>query len=150
AASAAWSVDQVTPETTIGSGPADPIASHSATFSFSADLPGCTFECALDAAAFAACSSPVTYDHVGDGSHTLRVRATTAAHDVDPTPAGYTWTIDTTGPTTTITSGPQSGGYAGAAVTFTFTSEPGATFECALDSDPFGACSGDGRHDLID
>ena len=47
-------VDTVDPETAIGSGPADPANAASATFGFSSDEAGATFECRLDSAAFAA------------------------------------------------------------------------------------------------
>ncbi len=50
-----------------------------------------TFNCSLDAAAFAACTSPQTYSGLTNGSHTFQVRAVDAAGNVDPTPATYTW-----------------------------------------------------------
>ena len=51
---------------------------------------------------------------------------------------------DNTPPETTIESGP-SGTITDPTPTFTFSSdEPGSTFECRIDSDPFAACSGPG------
>src|SRR5205823_977866 len=53
-----------------------------------------SFECALDSAAFAACSSPVSYSGLGDGPHSFRVRARDPAGNLDPTPTERSWTID--------------------------------------------------------
>jgi hypothetical protein len=68
------------------------------------------------------------------------VRATDAAGNTDATPAFRNWTVDTTPPHTTIHSGP-SGPTNDVTATFTFSSEPGATFECSLDGAPFSPCT---------
>ena len=69
-ASFSWSIDTTPPETSIDSGPPDPTNSSSATFTFSADEAGSTFECSLDGAPFGACAAE--YDDLADGGHTLR------------------------------------------------------------------------------
>jgi hypothetical protein len=84
--------DTTPPETTITSGPASMTTSSSATFQFTATEPS-TFQCSLDTAPFAGCSSPATYSGLGAGSHTFRVHATDAAGNTDPTPAQQTWTV---------------------------------------------------------
>ncbi len=96
--------DTTPPDTTITSGPDDPSTSADAAFTFSATEPGSTFACALDGAAFTACTSPQSYPGLADGPHTFAVRATDAAANTDPTPASWSWTIDTTAPTVTDTS----------------------------------------------
>jgi large repetitive protein len=89
--------DSTPPDTVIESGPQEAANTPSATFTFSADEAGSTFDCSLDGAAFAECSSPATYIDLANGSHTLRVRAADAADNVDATPAERTWTVtDTT------------------------------------------------------
>jgi hypothetical protein len=58
---------------------------------FSAES-GATYECRLDGGAWAACTSPKTYTGLGLAQHTVNVRATDAAGNVDPSPATATWT----------------------------------------------------------
>ncbi len=89
------------PATAIDSAPADPTNLTSATFTFSSDEPGSSFQCALDGPTFSGCTTPQTYQGLTPGSHGFQVRATDPAGNVDPTPAGTTWTIDQTPPTVT-------------------------------------------------
>jgi hypothetical protein len=115
--------------------------STSAAFTFSASEPGSTFQCALDAFPFAACTSPRQLSGLGQGAHQLRVRAIDPAGNVDPSPASRSWTIDTLAPNTTIVSGPV-GTVLSPFATFAFgASEAGSTFECALDRGAFAACT---------
>jgi hypothetical protein len=88
-------VDTTPPETTITAGPSGTTSSTAASFEFSSSEAGSTFECLLDGAAYAACTSPTVYSDLAPGSHTFGVRATDAAGNVDATPATRTWTIDT-------------------------------------------------------
>jgi hypothetical protein len=91
-ASSTWTIDTAAPDTSIGSGPADPTTATSATFDFTSE-PGAGFECQLDGGGWAACFSPATYDTLAPGPHTFEVRASDAATNTDPTPAVHTWTI---------------------------------------------------------
>ena len=86
-------VDTIAPETAIVSGPADPTSETTADFTFSADEAGATFECSLDGAPFAACSSSQFYSALSPGAHVFEVRALDAAGNVDPTPAAHGWTV---------------------------------------------------------
>ena len=91
-------VDETDPETTIvdgpNLGPATDLASGPlAAFVFGADEAGATFECALDGAPFAACSTPQEYSSLAPGERTLAVRAVDTAGNVDETPATRTWTV---------------------------------------------------------
>ncbi|MCQ6270216.1 DNRLRE domain-containing protein [Pseudarthrobacter sp. R1] len=108
AARHAWSVssgggDTTAPETTITSGPAEASTSTStsATFEFTSTEAGSTFQCSLDSAAYVACTSPRTYTGLSVGSHTFNVRAIDAAGNTDATPATRTWSVSSTGGTTT-------------------------------------------------
>jgi glucose/arabinose dehydrogenase/Ca2+-binding RTX toxin-like protein len=87
--------DTTPPETTITSGPTSPTTQTSATLAFSSNETGSTFECALDLGSFLSCTSPVSYSVPAVGGHEVRIRATDPAGNVDPTPASFTWTIET-------------------------------------------------------
>jgi Big-like domain-containing protein len=90
------------PETTISSGPSGLTASFDATFSFTSDEAGSTFECSLDGAAFASCTSPTSYAGLADGAHTFSVQATDQWTNTDPNPASHSWTIDAIAPNVSL------------------------------------------------
>jgi concanavalin A-like lectin/glucanase superfamily protein len=139
----AWSVDTRTPDTQIVDGPNGPSPSTTATFTFfSPDAgAGATFQCALDGAAFAACSSPSSYTGLREAAHTFAVRVRDAVGNLDPTPATRSWTVDLTPPTTTITDGP-TGTVPIASASISFSSnEAGSTFGCSLDGGSFAPCT---------
>lgn len=132
-----FKVDATAPNTSIDIGPGA-FSTADVTYSFSSDENG-TFECSLDAAAYSACTDPITYIGLADGSHTFSVRAIDSFGNVDLTPATHTWTVDTTPPDTTITAGPT---LAGTTTQFSFTSDDStATFECQLDGGGYAACT---------
>jgi uncharacterized protein YkwD len=86
---------QVQSRAHITDGPAGETAQTQATFAFEADEPTplstVGFECRLDGAAWAACTSPQRVDGLGGGPHSFAVRATGAL--ADPTPDERTWTV---------------------------------------------------------
>ena len=84
-------------KTTITSGPADPSASSTATFTFVSNDPEAQFACALDSEAFRGCTSPLTRTGIPDGRHTLFVFSI-VGRDRERTPAYLTWTVDTVPP----------------------------------------------------
>jgi len=93
--------DTTPPDTTITSNPTNPTTSTSASFSFTSSESGSTFQCQLDGGGYASCTSPKSYaGPLSTGSHTFDVKATDAASNTDPTPASYTWTINSPGPQT--------------------------------------------------
>jgi hypothetical protein len=75
------------PETTIDVAPKAKTRKRKATFQFSSSVSTATFECALDSAPFAACTSPHTMK-VKFGKHLFRVRASDGGN-TDQTPAEY-------------------------------------------------------------
>jgi hypothetical protein len=80
------------PDTTITKGPKNKTKKKAATFEFTANEPGATFECSLDGGAFAPCTSPDTIK-VKKGKHTFAVRAKDAAGNADGSPASDDWKV---------------------------------------------------------
>ncbi len=149
-----WTVDTEAPDTQITDQPAALANTASAKFEFSGSDPGgsglASFQCRLDssqAADWAACTSPKQYSALAEGPHSFEVRAIDQAGNTDPSPASFSWTIDTTPPAVGIDSGP-AGLTNDPTPTFGFSSEPGASFECSIDTGTpaFGPCSGAGAH----
>ncbi len=113
-ASFAWVVDLASPDTTITAGPAEgsTTGGTTATFEFTgADettaAARLTFECALDGAAFAPCTTGVSYGGLSRAPHTFQVRAVDQAGNVDQSPAVRTWTIAAAAPTITWANPPD-------------------------------------------
>jgi hypothetical protein len=132
-------VDGTPPITAITSKPSNPTNVTSASLAFTASE-SATFECVLDGAAFAPCTSPNGYPTLADGSHTFRVKATDTAGNAGPETT-YTWTIDTVAPTVVITQKPSNPNSTTSA-TFAFTaSQNGSSFSCRLDEGGFQPCS---------
>jgi hypothetical protein len=134
-----FTVDLTAPNTTL-----TPIATPSndatPTFSFTATEAGSTFQCRVDVAAFAPCTTPFTIAALSGGSHSFDVRAIDPAGNTDGTPATQTFVIDLTLPDTTIDGGP-AGPTNDATPTFTFSSSETSTFECRVDVAAFTACT---------
>ena len=120
--------------------------------------PSATFECRVDRGAtevyaWGGCGSPATVDLTlkPDGAYTWSVRQTDAAGNQGPTTTG-SYTLDTTGPATSIAAAPASPG-SGRSPEWTFSSETGATDECKVDRgvtpvDPWDDCSNPATVDL--
>jgi CSLREA domain-containing protein len=137
-----FTVETSAPDTTITSGPAGLTNDSTPSFGFESNEPASIFQCRIDSAAFAPCTSPyVPPAPLGDGAHTFDVVATDPAGNADPSAASRAFTVDTAPPETTIDSGPPEL-TTDSTPTFAFSSDdPGATFECSLDSGPFAACT---------
>jgi uncharacterized repeat protein (TIGR01451 family) len=114
--------DTAPPDTTVtGNPPAFDDASATFAFTGTDDVTpaaNLTYEYSLDGGTFATAASGMTLNNLPDGSHTFEVRAVDAAGNVDPTPASYTWVVDTVA--TTVAVGAPSQAYANAAATVTF------------------------------
>ena len=99
------STDTTGPTVTITSAPDDPTSASRADFSFIGDdgtgSGVASYECRLDSAAFAPCTSPQRYLSLGEGTHRFRVRALDVAGNVGPE-AMHVWRVDRSPPSITI------------------------------------------------
>jgi hypothetical protein len=91
-ASHTWTIDATAPETTLGSAPRSGTTAVAATFTFSASE-AASFECKLDDASFAPCTSPRSYAALSRRAHSFEVRAIDTVGNVEPAPAAHRWTI---------------------------------------------------------
>jgi large repetitive protein len=132
----AWTIDLTDPTATITAKPSNPSNVASPSFEFTASEPS-TFRCKLDAAAFAACSSPKPYTGLANGSHTFTVEATDTAKNVGI--AVYTWTIDTVAPATPVITGQPSSSSNTRSASFSFTATD-STF-CRVDGAAPAPCT---------
>lgn len=154
-------LDETPPETAILSKPADPSTSPVASFTYGSNEAGSTFQCKLDGGSFSGCpAGGITYSGLAEGSHSFQVRAIDASHNIDPSPAGYSFSVVLSspapagggaGPAPTARKGasgvPNTTIAKGAArthdrtPTFRFgSSKGGATFQCKLDGGAFRTC----------
>jgi hypothetical protein len=154
-----WDVDNAAPdttppETTLLSKPPDPSESASATFTYSSNEPGSSFECKLDSGAFEACpATGIAYGGLGNGAHTFQVRAKDGSGNVDESPTGFSWTVAARVPlapsppsfvaqipqTTIIGKPPARTTDRTPTLRFKSTLSP-AAFECKIDGKPFKRC----------
>jgi outer membrane protein OmpA-like peptidoglycan-associated protein len=133
--------DTTPPDTTIDSGPSALSSTAAASFEFSADEAGTTFECSLDAGTWEPCTSALDYSGLADGPHSFEVRAVDGSANADPTPASRAWTVDTSAPAAPeILSGP-SGTTTERHAGFAFAGEPDATLECRVDGGAWTPCA---------
>jgi hypothetical protein len=141
-----WNVDSSSSLATISVHPANISNVTSPSFSFDASSSSgvAAFECKLDSASFTACTSPQSYTGLTEGSHTFSVRPIDASANAGVA-VSFSWTLDTTAPIATISSGPNAvvNSTAGS-LSFSGTDSGGATissYECKLDSASYTSCS---------
>ncbi len=124
-------------DTVITSAPDSITSATTVTLTFEDPLnPEATaFECSLDGGDWVPCDGgSVTYDDLGDGSHTLLVRAVGADGQPDATPAFATWVVDTTTPDTLAVSCPDDPSQSSSAqVSVSSNAEGAVSYFCAID-----------------
>ncbi len=146
-AAANWTVNNNAPVITIANRPQDNTMSRNANFTFSGVLDGVAvtdFQCSLDNAAFAACTSPINYTNLADGQHTFRVQGRNNNNEY-MNPVTVTWRVDNIAPNApTITTNVQPIS-ASANASFMFTANDGnsgiAGYQCSRDGAAFAACT---------
>jgi hypothetical protein len=135
-----WTVDLTPPSTQITSRPPPLSNTTTSTFTFTSPDATATFRCTLNGGAPAACTSPVSYTGLSDGTRSLLIQAVDPAGNVDPLAQPLTWSVDTTPPDTTLAN---PGNLTGEQVVeFSFTSsEAGSTFQCSFRNAAFAPCT---------
>lgn len=136
-----WSIDRTLPEASFTDiTPAESVTnSLTKTFTFQASESS-SFECALDGAAFAACTSPANVESLSEGDHRFEVRPIDAAKNVGSV-ISYAWSVDVTAPEVILgTVAPMPGLTNASAISAEFSSGEAATFYCSLDGAPSSAC----------
>ena len=86
--------DTDSPETSKGKGPKRKIEKRKATFEFSSDEPGSSFECALDKKPPKPCTSPAKVKKLKDGKHTFTTTAIDPAGNRDSSPAVWKFKVE--------------------------------------------------------
>lgn len=134
-------VSYTIPGTEITSGPADAIGTTSALFQMASTEADSILECQMDFGEYEVCASPLELSGLDQGAHTLRVRAVNSMDNFDPTPATWSFAVDSIAPITTIDGGP-TGKTEIRRPEFRFSStEFGVSFNCRFDTDQFGTCA---------
>jgi hypothetical protein len=89
------------------------------------------YECKLDLGAFATCpNAGIEYTGLAEGSHTFEVRGVNVS-GADPSPAKYSWIVDTVAPTAAIDTHPTDPSR-GDSVAFAFHASESSSFQCSL------------------
>lgn len=128
------------PTPTITNGPSGATTATSARFVFTGAR-GDSYECSLDGAAFAACTSPKSYSGLRDGVHAFSVRERTRAGQVGD-PVSRSWTIDTRAPPAPVIVQQPPAVTNQTSARFAYTDgEAGVTYECKIDGVAFQSCT---------
>jgi predicted phage tail protein len=150
-----FTVDTTGPAASLTSAPPATITANTASVAFTVDDPTATAWCSLDGALPATCTSPVSYDSLADGPHTLAIYAIDAVGNQGPTRTAN-FMVSTTAPTVTLNSVPSPlSNSTTAAVAFSLD-DPTATAWCSLDGALSTPCTsavsysglGDGPHTI--
>ena len=138
-----WVIDLTVPTVSFTQMPLALTSLNTATFAFSgAGI--VTYECALDAAAYAACTSPHVLVALTAGVHIFKVRGTNAAASVS-LPIMFTWTVDNVAPTLPVLTTNVLALTLSKSILIGFASVDAgsgvASYDCTLDTAAFATCT---------
>ena len=142
-----WTIDTAAPDTTIDGKPANPTDARrrSASRSASEQARGRELRVQARRRQLRGLHEPEDYSGCRTAATPSRCARSTRAGNADPTPASYTWTIDTTAPDTTIDGNPADPTQSTSSASFSFSGNDAgsgvASFECQLDGGGFSACT---------
>jgi len=95
-------LDTTPPETDILTSPPTYFNQNTAVFTFESNEADSTFVCHVQPGGPLPCQEQAQIDELVDGTYTFSVVATDPAGNTDPTPATWTWTVDTVRPTVSV------------------------------------------------
>lgn len=131
-------VDRTPPVAGFEAKPAAQSNQANAAFVFSSSESPSTYECALDGGDWAACAQSSTFPGLGEGPHTLMLRATDAAGNLSDA-AQYDWQIDLTPPAVPTVETPADGAtLTNARPTFGGHADPSVNVEVFIGSGSIG------------
>jgi large repetitive protein len=146
-------VDTLAPGLSFVSAPPAHVAGSSVTFAYGADESGVSFRCSLDDGPLQD-PCPTTFTGLSAGDHVLELFGSDRTFNDAPA-ITRRWRNHLTPPDTTLTGYPDPGVEVAVAA-FSFSSKPGNTFECRVDSGGWEPCAspltlaglGGGEHTL--
>lgn len=142
-ASYSWNVDTVPPSVTIDNLASLPSITNQTSigFVFSSNEAG-TFTCALDGGTAQPCTSPATFNGLGEGAHNIIINIVDTAGNASLSPATYNWQIDLTTPVASILHvSPSAAVNNASTLNIEFAANESASFECSIDNGAFSSCS---------
>jgi hypothetical protein len=138
-------IDTTPPETTIADGPGARTASTTPTFRFTSNEAGVRFQCHLEGLGWSECPVDGTgtwkpSSAMGQGTHTLYVRAIDPTGNADGSPAARGFIVDLTPPDTYVSG--TWGNVTSPIPPLTLSAnEPVARYECRIDSGTWTTCT---------
>lgn len=140
-----FAIDQTAPTVTITAYPPDFTKDRNARFEFvgvDGNVAITEFQCRVDSAAFADCTSPQLYDNVADGLHVFEVRGRDTAGNFSAV-AARSWYVDTVAPVVAILSGPAAY-ISTTTANFTYSATDNGSgilsVQCSVDGGAFADC----------
>ena len=125
----------------LGGVPSNPSNNTQPSFAFTDPEASTSFQCRIDNAPFAACTSPYQAPVLSDGSHTFSVRAVDSAGNLGAA-SSYTWTVNTTpSAAPTIDTKPSDPSNTAQPSLAFSDSDSTVSFQCSLDGGGFSACT---------
>lgn len=101
-----------------------------------------TFTCQLDGGSAAECSSPYSASGLSEGSHKVTITALDSVGNASAFPASFQWAVDVTPPTTTINQvTPAQAINNSSTMSFLFSANETATFDCSVDQGAYSVCT---------
>lgn len=132
-------VDATAPETNLVTAPPALTRSSKVSLAFASPDTSAHFECRVNVGPWVTCASPWVVG-LGNGQHSLGVRAVDEARNVDSTPLNLTVSVDDVAPNTRLVGGPPKSSR-DRTPSFRFaTDDSTATFTCRMDAGPWRSC----------